>query len=556
MLPGISMTSNSLVFTDGLANGRYGKVLRDTGCNMIGVTKHLIDENQYQTKTVMCKTITGSCVELPTAIVHIDSPYFKGETEVCVLPDTAVADIIIGNVDGVFQCEINSNVHNEHYSCICETRSKTSQQKLCKNIHQTLVSIHTNPEDFKKEQEGDPSLSKCFLKTKQDSEDNINFIIVDGFLYREKTDQDNYVRQLVVPNKFREDVLKLAHDIPFSGHQGMRRTKYRIQNEFYWPGMYKQINRYVRTCDICQKTSQKGLSTSKAPLQSMPVISIPFKRVAIDIIGPLVKSDRNNRYVLTIIDVATKWPECVVLSSDITAKVIAEALITVFSRVGFPSEILSDRGPQFISDVMSEVLNLIGIKHVFTSPYHPQANGLCERLNGTIKQMLKKVCDKHPNDWDRLLNCVLFAYREIKQDSTGFSPFELMYGRSSRGPLSILRDLYTRQDIEDEVKTSYQYVIDLEKRIYDSCQIAAENARQSAEVQALYADEHSRLRELKPQDKVLILLPLTKNKLLTRWQGPFEVVKRVTKTNYVINVKGQCKTFHINLLKQLIGFFR
>lgn len=93
----------------------------------------------------------------------------------------------------------------------------------------------------------------------------------------------------------------------------------------------------------------------------------------------------------------------------------------MFSRVGVPTEILSDRGTQFTSDVMSEVSRLLGVKQLHCSPYHPQANGLCERFNATLKSMLKKMCEERPTDWDRYLPAVLFAFREAPQDSLGFS---------------------------------------------------------------------------------------------------------------------------------------
>ena len=167
--------------------------------------------------------------------------------------------------------------------------------------------------------------------------------------------------------------------------------------------------------------------------------------------------------------------------------------------------------------------------------------------------MLQKVCDKHPNDWDRLLPSVLFAYREIPQDTTGFSPFHLLYGRSPRGPMTILKELYTNPDVEDEVKSVYQYVVDLQNRIYESCKLAAKNTESQSEIQASYADKNAKLRELKDKDKVLVLLPVTRNKLLMKWQGSFEIKQRISKTNYVVTISktksGKCtdKIFRINL---------
>ena len=141
----------------------------------------------------------------------------------------------------------------------------------------------------------------------------------------------------------------------------------------------------------------------------MPIMDVPFHRVAVDLIGPITPvSDNGNRYILTVVDYATKYPEAIALPKIETERV-AEALLDVFSRVGFPTEILSDKGSQFTSDLMREVCRLISLKQLFTTPYNPKCNGLCERMNGILKSMLKKMCQERPKDWDRYLSasCLL-----------------------------------------------------------------------------------------------------------------------------------------------------
>ena len=116
---------------------------------------------------------------------------------------------------------------------------------------------------------------------------------------------------------------------------------------------------------------------------------------------------------------------------------------------------LSDRGTQFTSDMMKDVSRLVSTKQLFTTPYNPRCNGLCERINGVLKSMLKKMCQERPKDWDRCLPAIHFAYGEVPQSSTGFSPFELLYGRTVRGPMQILKESWTG-DCEDEIKNTYQ----------------------------------------------------------------------------------------------------
>jgi len=192
------------------------------------------------------------------------------------------------------------------------------------------------------------------------------------------------------------------------------------------------------------------------PLGRMPLIETPFDRVAVDIIGPIhPASERGHRYILTLVDYATRYPEAVPLK-DIEAETVAEALVSMFSRVGILKEVLSDRGSQFMSKVMKEVCRLLSVKQIFTTPYHPMCNGLVEKFNGTLRNMLKRMSAERPKDWDRYIAALLFAYREVKQESLGFSPFELIYGRTVRGPMSVMKELITTEEVEPEVKTTYE----------------------------------------------------------------------------------------------------
>uniref|UniRef100_A0A8C5MQV2 Integrase catalytic domain-containing protein n=1 Tax=Leptobrachium leishanense TaxID=445787 RepID=A0A8C5MQV2_9ANUR len=139
------------------------------------------------------------------------------------------------------------------------------------------------------------------------------------------------------------------------------------------------------------------------------------------------------KYILTVVDYATRYPEAVALR-DIHTETVAGALLQIFYRVGFPQEILSDQGTQFTAEVTQQLWRLCGIKPLYSSPYHPQTNGLCEWFNGTLKQLLRTFTMSH-KDWERHLPHLLFAYREVPQEATGFSPFELLYGRRVRDHL-------------------------------------------------------------------------------------------------------------------------
>ena len=182
---------------------------------------------------------------------------------------------------------------------------------------------------------------------------------------------------------------------------------------------------------MCQKATHQRVS--RAPMVPLPVVEEPFQCVAMDIVGPLPRSCSGNRYVLVVCDYATRYPEVVALR-NIDAESVAEELVKLFARVGIPREILTDQGANFTSRLLAEVYRLLHVKGLRTSPYHPQTDGLVERFNQTLKEMLRKTASEEGKAWHKLLPYVLFAYREVPQESTGFSPFELVYGREVHGP--------------------------------------------------------------------------------------------------------------------------
>ena len=279
--------------------------------------------------------------------------------------------------------------------------------------------------------------------TKVRNDHEITFEVKDGVLYRfYKSTQGKTLKQVMVPEPLRERVMDVAHSSIMGAHMGVQKTMDKIKSNFYWPGIHGDVTRFCRSCDICQRTIQKG-KVPKVPLELMPLIDTPFKRVAVDLIGPIhPPSEQGHRYILTLVDYATRYPDAAPLKS-ISTEAFAEALVDMYSRLGVPEEILSDLGTQFVSECMQEVSRLFSIKQLSTTPYHPMCNGLVEKFNGSLKSMLKKLCSEQPKHWHRYINALLFAYREVVQGSTGFSPFELLFGRTVRGPMMILKQLWT-----------------------------------------------------------------------------------------------------------------
>ncbi|XP_047480167.1 uncharacterized protein LOC125032798 [Penaeus chinensis] len=458
--------------------------------------------------------------------------------------------------------KVCNDVHSKSLETVMrvETRAMTEQSDERKPLKCPAVSqLDIGKLDVINAQNTCPTLKSIREKVKTGKIDHVKnravkYEVISGLIYRicldSKFDHEKDRKQLVVPEIYRSKILNLAHDSLTAGHFSHRKTSHKIFLKFFWPGAGADIKRYCRSCHICQKVSHKG-RVKRVPMKTVPVISEPFSRVAIDLVGPVSPcSDRGHRYILTMIDYSTRFPEAVCLK-NIDTVTIAESLVEIFSRVGIPKEILSDRGTQFRSDLMAEIHRLLSVKALYTTPYHASCNGAVERLNGVLKAMIKKLCSDHPRDWDRYLPAVLFAYREIPNDSLKFSPFELLYGRTIRGPLTILHELWSNDEIDNEVKTTYQYVTELRSRLEETAKLAVSQAEISSKTYKSNYDLKSRNRKLEVNDEVLVLLPTDRNKRIMQWKGPYPVIGvKNNGVDYTIKVRGKSKLFHINMLKR------
>ena len=341
--------------------------------------------------------------------------------------------------------------------------------------------------------------------------------------------------------------MRIAHSIPMAGHLGTQKTLDRIQRSFYWPGMYSEVRNACMSCAECQKAGRK--TQGRAPLMPLPVMSEPFERVAIDIVGPLPRTKSGNKYLLTPIDYGTRYPEAVPLRST-DAATVAAALLSIFTRMGVPREILSDQGSNFLSKLMEEMYKALGASHLKTSPYHPQTNGAVERFHGTLKSMLHKMRDDK-RGWDVLLPSFLFAYREVPTVSTGFSPFDLMFGRHVRGPLDVLRESWVPEPCRQT--TAIEWVEEMREQLRHMQELAgAKQQKQKDEMKDRF-DRNATDRSFEDGDQVLVLMPEIASKLTSQWQGPYSIIEQVSPVTYAVDMPDHRKrrrVVHINMLKK------
>ncbi len=442
-----------------------------------------------------------------------------------------------------------------------ETGSNLSEHpKEVESVGKQLVGsdlqVSWDRKELVRQQKEDDSLRVLWEKVEQtesvDRLDEASFDVEDGMLIRKSRVQigEDYYEdrvQVVVPLVYREELMSLAHGTFFSGHLGRTKTYDKIVGDFYWPGVYADTEQYCKTCHTCQVVGKPNQTIPPSKLHSIPVKEA-FTRVQIDIVGPLPRTKQGNLYMLTVMCLTTRFPEAIPLRK-VTAAVVAKALIKYFTMTGLPTEIQSDRGTNFTSKLFRQVSELLGIKQVFSSAYHPQSQGAIERFHQSLKNLLRCYVYENEKDWDTGLPYVLFAVRDAKQESLGFSPFELLYGHKPRGPLQLVKANWIASNSEEGM---LGYVARIKERLFRSTELAKKHLYQAQAKSKLLHDSKSQDRQFTQGDKVLLYLPIEKSALHARYFGPYEVVRKLSDVGYVISTPDRCRKTrfcHVNLLK-------
>ena len=319
-------------------------------------------------------------------------------------------------------------------------RLEESLEVLCASVHQVR--------DI---QEQDSETRA--LRMKIDREKPRNFIIEDDVIYFiDNKLPEGSEKRVFVPQSNRSALLRLAHDdLIHGGHLGIKKT-YRKLIKYWWPRMHESVETYVKSCDSCQKF-KNAPGVPVGYLQSIPVSSI-FEHLHLDIVGPVLPTYRGNKYIITATDAFSKWAFAQPLQSTLTRDVINFIENTVLAIHGKPKSIITDRGVQFTSHEWINFIKSHDIEHKLTSAYHPQSNGIDERLNGTLVRILRHYIDEHHSDWDSQLKWALYAYNTSVHESTGFSPYQTMFGLDSRSPLKSHNSSDLDRDRLDEVRVN------------------------------------------------------------------------------------------------------
>lgn len=257
-----------------------------------------------------------------------------------------------------------------------------------------LDLLNVDKEALAQEQEVDPSMQNLEKLAQEGvAHRNISFKRRSGILYRQCKDKKGiHYDQLVVPSKYREQIIRLSHGEAWACHLGVKKTKARLLREFYWPRCFKDVEEYVQTCDACQRVGKPHEIQKKTPMKLVPLITEPFRRLVVYVVGPLPMTKSGHKYILTMISPAKKFPETIPVS-------VVEALLSVFTRIGFPAELQSDQGSVFTSAMTTAFLERCRIRIVRSSVRHPQSNSV-KAWHAVLKRVLRMHCYEQNKDWE------------------------------------------------------------------------------------------------------------------------------------------------------------
>lgn len=458
------------------------------------------------------------------------------------------------NADSLSRNPIN---HTSNEEKLTNDNDTTTYQA---DIHEvsaleTILNVWENTnvlDDIKEEQQADSKLNPIIERLKANPSPEFNdkrqpFVLINDMLYKIKNSNRHYNQRilgnkhlLVIPSTRQIKLLQWAHNHPTAGHAGQHKTLFRLSTRVYWASMRKDVFNYIAACSDCQKFKYNNIPLS-APMQMHEVLE-PWHTIGIDIMGRFPVTTRQKRFLLVVVDYFTRWIEVFPMHTTTSIKVAEILANEVFARYGLPKYILSDNGPQLVSNLFQEFCRLMSIKRKFTANYHPQTN-MSERVNRTLKPLIAIFSQEHPHSWDKEIQQLAFAIRTSINETTGDTPAFLMFGRDPRTPLDLIVGNPVHGPpplIDDQGK-----IQDYRHQLMHNLRIAFSVVREHSEVEKLSQkmkyDKHTTPRVFKLGDLVWVAMVVPqigdnaiRRKLQPHYQGPCRIMEQLNPSTFTV----------------------
>lgn len=422
----------------------------------------------------------------------------------------------------------------------------SSQAPLTEDQHaflQTVLTTFQSPllQALQQAVAGDPEYLKR-LQHKPDPKGGTHSC--NGLLYHRD--------RIWVPNdaQVRTLIMQECHDAATSGHLGRDKTVEQVKRRFYWVGMDNDIDRYVSSCDTCQRTKADQPLTAGL-LQPLPIPPHCWHTVSHDLITGLPKSKAGHDAIYVVVCKLSRQVHYVPCHTNITAPELARLFMTNVVRLhGVPSHIISDRDPRFTGTFWQTLVRMLGSKLRMSTSFHPQTDGQTENSNKQLEQVLRSVVNFKQDDWDEHLAAAEMANNNSRNATTGFTPFFLNTGREVTMPIDTALE---------ELGAGNPTAADTLKRWQAALLHATENISRAQRSQAKHADQHRREVAFKPGDLVLLSQQNIQllgdehrtRKLSTRFLGPYPVKRVVNSNAYELDLPASFRIHPVINVSQL-----
>jgi len=318
-------TEGKLEFFPAYVNNKLVQCLRDTGCTTIVINKNLVDESNYTNETTNVSLANHMEIKCRKAIIQIDCPWITGQVKATVM-DNPICPLIIGNYPGVpnnsqqlfMQWMANRGLNIDTINAVVTRQQEEKQKEETIQIEDKVDQDKPlTLEDLIQMQNEDEEIQKIKdkIKTRNTTYRGHQYYLHNSLLVRKYQHGEINRSQIVIPKILRKTIIQSAHDSPLAGHMGIKKTLERILQNFFWPGIHKDLKTYIGQCKPCL-TKNPIHGKHKAPIQATDKLGRNFEKVAIDIIGPISTiSQKGHRFILTLIDMASRWPEAIPLKT-------------------------------------------------------------------------------------------------------------------------------------------------------------------------------------------------------------------------------------------------
>jgi transposase InsO family protein len=350
--------------------------------------------------------------------------------------------------------------------------------------------------------------------------------------------------RLCVPKTERR---RIIHDYHINNaHPGIVHQYDILRERVWWPRMLADVLKYVINCSLCQQSKGRKKHIKVQPTD-IPVG--PWTHVAVDHVGPLPTSNNGNIYILVVIDRFTRYAEAFAVpdtSTITTAKVLVEGIMC---KHGFMMVLQSDRGSGFVSQLAAQIFKLLGVKQIKTTAFHPQANGVVEIFNKTLKTTLRIFASENQKDWDELLCFAIFSYNTSFHSTLQETPYYLNHGRQAR----TITDTVTDLDLLTHTNV-HAYAQQLAEKLSEVHHRVREILQKINEERINDINENNDIPSYNIGDEVLLFDPTTpkhtSKKLVRRWIGPFTIIEKHNPVNYSILRSGKSQKVNVERLRK------